>query len=102
MQVAQPCPEDYLSERAQRLKVCGHPLRLKLLCAIYYSGEPCVSQLWECVGQAQPVVSQHLAVLKDNGIVSSEIKGNRRIYSITDPFIRNIVSSVVSESGVNV
>lgn len=97
MGIEQPCLPEYLSEKSRRLKVCGHPLRLQLLCAIYHSGDPCVSQLWECLGQPQPVVSQHLAVLKENGIVSAEIKGNRRIYSIVDPFIRDIVQAIIND-----
>jgi DNA-binding transcriptional ArsR family regulator len=58
------------------------------------SQHPCVSELWECLNQPQPVVSQHLAVLKEKGIVRSDVKGNRRIYSIVDPFIKQIVQSL--------
>lgn len=76
------------------LKACGHPLRLKILCAIERGEETCVSELWNCLEQAQPVVSQHLAVLKKRGIVQSQVQGNRRVYSITNPFIRNLVSSL--------
>ncbi len=83
-----------LTEYASRLKVCGHPLRLMLLCRIARQGGPCVSELWECLGQPQPVVSQHLAVLKEKGIVTSEVQGNRRIYSIVDPFVKRIVASL--------
>ncbi|THB67128.1 MAG: transcriptional regulator [Spirochaetaceae bacterium] len=100
MQISQPCSGEHLGEKAQKLKVCGHPLRLQLLCAIHHSGEPCVSQLWECVGQPQPVVSQHLAVLKDHGIVDSETKGNRRIYSIVDPFVKDIVQAIIAADPV--
>ena len=75
---------------ARTLKVCGHPVRLKLLRAIE-SSEPCVSDLWRCVGEAQPVVSQHLAVLKREKIVASRIEGNRRIYSVTDPWVRELI-----------
>ncbi len=83
-----------LTDYASRLKVCGHPLRLMLLCHIARQGGPCVSELWECLGQPQPVVSQHLAVLKEKGIVTSEVRGNRRIYSIVDPFVKRIVASL--------
>ncbi len=76
---------------ARTLKVCGHPVRLKLLRAIE-SSEPCVSDLWHCVGEPQPVVSQHLAVLKREKIVASRIVGNRRIYSVTDAWVRELVS----------
>jgi len=75
---------------ARKLKVCGHPIRLKLLCAIE-GGAPCVSDLWQCLDESQPVVSQHLAVLKREGIVSSRVQGNRRIYSVCDPFIKDLV-----------
>lgn len=79
-----------LGRIARTLKVCGHPVRLKLLRAIE-SREPCVSDLWHCVQESQPVVSQHLAVLKREGIVSSRVEGNRRIYSVKDPWIRELI-----------
>jgi ArsR family transcriptional regulator, arsenate/arsenite/antimonite-responsive transcriptional repressor len=78
---------------ARKLKVCGHPIRLKLLCAIE-SKEPCVSDLSVCLSESQPVVSQHLAILKKEGIVASSVRGNRRIYSVTDPFTRDLVRSL--------
>ncbi len=86
--------EQRLDEYAGKLKVLGHPVRLKLLCAIARQDDPCVSQLWVCLRQPQPVVSQHLAVLKERGIVRSEVQGNRRIYSIVDPFVRELVEAI--------
>ncbi|HEY9593645.1 MAG TPA: metalloregulator ArsR/SmtB family transcription factor [Spirochaetia bacterium] len=80
-----------INRRARTLKVCGHPIRLALLCAIQ-SKEPCVSDLWHCVGESQPVVSQHLAVLKKEGIVASRVVGNRRVYSITDTWVKELVT----------
>ena len=86
--------ERHLDEYAAKLKVLGHPVRLKLLCMIARQVEPCVSELWVCLNQPQPVVSQHLAVLKDKGIVRSEVQGNRRIYSIADPFVRRLIETI--------
>lgn len=89
-----PCCSDALIDSyAERLKVCGHPVRLKLLCLIEKE-DACVTELWRCLDQSQPVVSQHLAVLKEKGIVESQISGNKRIYSITDPFIKAIVRTL--------
>ena len=79
-----------IAQFARTLKVCGHPMRLKLLRAIEAS-EPCVSDLWHCVDESQPVVSQHLAVLKREGIVASRVEGNRRIYSVTDPLVKELL-----------
>jgi DNA-binding transcriptional ArsR family regulator len=42
-------------------------------------------------------VSQHLAVLKDRGIVKSEVQGNKRIYSIVDPFVLSLVQAIDCE-----
>jgi len=90
---------DKISELAAMLKACGHPLRLKILCAIERGEETCVSELWNCLEQSQPVVSQHLAVLKKRGIVSSQVQGNRRVYTISDPFIRGLVSTLADSMG---
>jgi DNA-binding transcriptional ArsR family regulator len=89
-----PTSHSNLERVARTLKVCGHPIRMKLLCFIQGS-EPCVSDLWHCVGEPQPVVSQHLAVLKKEGIVASRVEGNRRIYSIVDPWVRDLISRLV-------
>jgi DNA-binding transcriptional ArsR family regulator len=93
----QPCNEKQLSPYAQKYKAIGHPIRLKILCLIAHQEVPCVGDIWRCLDQPQPVVSQHLAILKRNGIVSSEVKKTRRIYSISDPFIKNLVDSMITE-----
>ena len=88
------CPETLIDEFSQKLKVCGHPVRLKLLCLIQRQDDPCVTELWKCLNQPQPVISQHLAILKEKGIVDSQIQGNKRIYSIVDPLVKKIVESI--------
>jgi DNA-binding transcriptional ArsR family regulator len=76
---------------SQRLKVCGHPLRLKILLAIEGGESTCVKELWKCLKQTQPVISQHLAVLKESGIVDSKTEKNKRIYKIVDPFVKEMI-----------
>jgi DNA-binding transcriptional ArsR family regulator len=88
------CSEESIIEHANKLKVCGHPLRLRLLCMIAREVNPCVSELWECLDQPQPVISQHLSTLKRHGIVTAEISGNKRIYSITDPFVQKVIKAM--------
>jgi DNA-binding transcriptional ArsR family regulator len=91
--------EPVISEYSRKLKVCGHPIRLKLLCVISGQAETCVTNLWTCLGESQPVISQHLSILKENGVVDSMVQGNRRIYYIRDNFIREIVSKMIADSG---
>lgn len=92
-----PCPEGPIQEYARKLKAVGHPIRLRLLCLIAREQDPCVSDLWQCLKQPQPVISQHLAILKQNGIVDAEVKRTKRVYSITDPFIKNLVKSIIKD-----
>lgn len=90
------CTDELVQNFAEKLKVCGHPLRLKLLCMIEKENS-CVTELWQCLNQSQPVISQHLAVLKEKGIVESVVQGNRRIYSVVDPFVKSIIANLGTE-----
>lgn len=92
------CPDEYLTEYARKIKAVGHPIRLRLLCLIARDVDPCVSDLWHCLKQPQPVISQHLAILKENGIVSAEVQKTRRVYSITDPFIADLVKRIMADN----
>lgn len=85
------CSREKIEKTAEKLKVLGHPLRLEILCLIEKNSS-CVSELWTCLEQPQPVISQHLAILKNKGIVESQTSGNRRIYSIVDPFVKEIIA----------
>ncbi len=98
MNTKAPCADELLVEYAKKLKAVGHPIRLRLLCLIARQEDPCVSDLWKCLKQPQPVISQHLAILKENGIVEAEVQKTRRVYSIADPFIKGLVDTIVAET----
>lgn len=98
MEATDLCPAEKLSDYARMLKAVGHPIRLRLLCLIERQADPCVSDMWKCLNQPQPVISQHLAILKQNNIVSAEVQKTRRVYSIVNPFIRDLVRSIISDN----
>jgi DNA-binding transcriptional ArsR family regulator len=87
------CSPQLIEETSNKLKVLGHPIRLKLLCMMERQ-TACVTDMWQCLEQPQPVISQHLAVLKDKDIVESVHDGNKRIYRVVDPFIKSIIKSL--------
>jgi len=93
----QTCSDEQLEPYAQKFKAIGHPIRLKILCLIAHQDVPCVGDIWRCLDQPQPVISQHLSILKRYGIVSSEVKKTKRIYSISDPFIKELVDKMIHE-----
>ena len=71
-------------ERASRsLKAMSHPLRLKILC-ILGPQEVSVQEIVEQVGTSQSNISQHLAILRDKGILASRKDANRVYYRVSD------------------
>jgi len=71
-------------ERASRsLKAMSHPLRLKILCTLG-SKEISVQSIVDLVGTSQSNISQHLAILRDKGILMSRKDANRVYYRVGD------------------
>ena len=71
-------------ERASRsLKAMSHPLRLKILCTLG-DKESSVQDIVEQVGTSQSNISQHLAILRDKGILASRKEANRVLYRVSD------------------
>jgi ArsR family transcriptional regulator len=71
-------------DRASRsLKAMSHPLRLKILCTLG-DQEVSVQDIVEQVGTSQSNISQHLAILRDKGILASRKDANRVYYRVSD------------------
>lgn len=71
-------------DRASRsLKAMSHPLRLKILCTLG-DQEVSVQDIVELVGTSQSNISQHLAILRDKGILTSRKDANRVFYRVSD------------------
>ncbi len=71
-------------DRASRsLKAMSHPLRLKILCTLG-DQEISVQDIVDQVGTSQSNISQHLAILRDKGILTSRKDANRVFYRVSD------------------
>ncbi len=71
-------------ERASRsLKAMSHPLRLKILCTLG-GQEISVQEIVDYVGTSQSNISQHLAILRDKGILAARKDANRVYYRVSD------------------
>ncbi|MEM3518468.1 MAG: metalloregulator ArsR/SmtB family transcription factor [Nitrososphaerales archaeon] len=82
--------------KAKMFKALSDPVRLEIL-EYLRSGEKCVCEIVPHVGISQPVVSRHLAILKRCGLVKDRQKGNRRLYSVTNPAIFRVIDAVNDE-----
>ena len=84
--IPHPLPEALVELIAQRFRVIGEPMRIRLLDALR-EGPLTVNDLAEALGASQQNVSKHMGVLAHAGIVAREKDGNRVRCSIADESI---------------
>jgi len=92
---------DQRFKQAQRasilLKHVSDPTRLQVI-LILAGGEHHVGSLCEQLGQSQPAVSHHLALLRHGGVISPRRQGKNNFYSLTDKGegLSRIVKSLIA------
>ena len=72
------------------------PIRLEIV-AYLRDGEKCVCEIVPHLNLIQPLVSRHLKILKDAGIVRCRKDGTKRLYSIVDQRIFGVVDALTAE-----
>jgi DNA-binding transcriptional ArsR family regulator len=80
-------------DEAEILKVLGHPIRLKIAAGLC-TKECNVKNIWECLGLPQATVSQHLALLKNKGIITGKREGTEVRYSVANPLVKKIIAAL--------
>lgn len=75
--------EEDIDRASRSLKAMSHPLRLKILCTLQ-DQEVSVQDIVDNVGTSQSNISQHLAILRDKGILASRKDANRVFYRVGD------------------
>ena len=82
--------------KAKIFNALSDPVRLDII-DFLRGGEKCVCEIVPYVDLIQPVVSRHLKILKDCGLLKYRKEGNRRLYSITDYRILEVIDAVGSD-----
>jgi ArsR family transcriptional regulator len=77
---------------ANRMKAMGHPVRIQILDLLQAEGESCVCHLEARLGQRQAAISQHLARLRDAGLVADRRDGLNVYYSLTDESVASLLA----------
>lgn len=72
------------------------PIRLEIL-SFLRNGEKCVCEIVPHLNLIQPLVSRHLKILKDVGIVRCRKDGTKRMYSTVDPKIYGVTDALTSD-----
>lgn len=86
-----------LEAASELLKTLAAPVRLAILVELEQASR-CVHELVETLGASQPLVSQHLRVLRSAGLVRSERRGREVMYSLADEHIAHIVNDAMRSS----
>ncbi len=84
-----------IEDVARLLKSIAHPIRLKILCLLQ-DGELSVGDLLEVVGTTNGNLSQHLAILRHQGIIVSHKEANFIYNRIADPRILSLMRGMQS------
>jgi ArsR family transcriptional regulator len=80
--------EDYERELASLAKAMGHPARVRILRLLADRAGCVCGDIVDEVGLAQSTVSQHLAVLKDAGLIHGDVDGPRVCYCLAPDVLR--------------
>ncbi len=81
--IPHPLPEQLVDLIAQRFRVLGEPMRIKLLDRLR-DGEATVGELQHVLDASQQNVSKHLGVLLQAGMVSRTKQGTSSVFAIAD------------------
>jgi DNA-binding transcriptional ArsR family regulator len=92
-QVPHPLPEALAELIAERFRVLGEPMRIRLL-DFLREGSATVQELQEATGASQQNVSKHLGVLLRGGLVSRSKEGNFSRYAIADQGVFDLCEQV--------
>ena len=89
-------PENKNRFKSSVFHALSDPIRLEII-AYLRDGEKCVCEVVPHLNLIQPLVSRHLKILKDVGIVRCRKEGTKRMYSIVNAKIYNVVDALTPD-----
>ncbi|WP_054045165.1 metalloregulator ArsR/SmtB family transcription factor [Alloactinosynnema sp. L-07] len=88
-------PATTLTAAGDLLRALAAPVRIAIVLELR-EADRCVHELVEALGVAQPLISQHLRVLKSAGVVYGERHGREVVYRLVDEHLSHIVVDAVA------
>ena len=88
-------PPSTLVAAGELLRALSAPVRIAIVLQLR-DGERCVHELVGALGVAQPLISQHLRVLKSAGVVDGKRQGREVVYRLVDEHLSHIVVDAVA------
>jgi DNA-binding transcriptional ArsR family regulator len=94
---ADPVDVTQFDAASELLRALANPHRVAIVMELA-AGERCVHDLVDALGVAQPLISQHLRVLRAERLVKGRRRGREVAYELIDGHIAHIVRDAVSHS----
>jgi len=88
-------PGTSLTAAGDLLRALAAPVRIAIVLELR-EADRCVHELVDSLGVAQPLISQHLRVLKAAGVVHGERHGREVVYRLVDEHLAHIVVDAVA------
>ncbi|NIJ13103.1 ArsR family transcriptional regulator [Saccharomonospora amisosensis] len=88
-------PTATLAASGELLRALAAPVRIAIVLQLR-AGERCVHELVDALDVTQPLISQHLRVLKAAGVVRGERRGREVVYHLVDDHLAHIVVDAVA------
>ncbi|WP_156737999.1 ArsR/SmtB family transcription factor [Mycobacterium scrofulaceum] len=92
-----PPPREILGAAGELLRALAAPVRIAIVLQLRESHR-CVHELVDALGVPQPLVSQHLKILKAAGVVAGERSGREVLYRLADHHLAHIVVDAVAHA----
>ena len=92
-----PPPGETLAAAGELLRALAAPVRIAVVLQLR-SSPRCVHELVDALGVTQPLISQHLRVLKTAGVVRGERRGREVVYRLVDDHLAHIVVDAVEHA----
>ena len=91
-------PEKVTKDLVQMFKLLSDETRLKILFLLFERKEVNVRTLCELLGQSQPAVSHHLALLRVAGLIESRRDGKHNFYHVLLERFEELMATVFKAS----
>ncbi len=94
-----PISEQAVRDLSQVFKLLSDETRLRILVYLAQNGELHVTDICGRLGQSQPAVSHHLALLRVSGLIEARREGKHNFYSVRAAYFGELLGELLSATG---
>ena len=99
MSTMPPISEQAVRDLSQVFKLLSDQTRLRILLYLAQSGELHVTDLCNRLGQSQPAVSHHLALLRVSKLIEARREGKHNFYSVRGEYFGELLGDLLAATG---